>query len=159
MSFVVIDIQGFKTPEFTPKELAIWDGNRLAHYVFKEPFSFKYLPEKFQREANWLSNNYHRIKWSDGDVDLSRIPYILNNIKRYTDTIYCKGQIKSIYLKKLFGEEITVKDLNQTPSLRNLPREHIKNANSKCFYHQNGVCAIDNVKLIYDYIVNPFSLN
>lgn len=158
MSFVVIDIQGFKTPEFIPKEMAIWDGNRMAHYVFKEPFPFKYLPEKFQREANWLSNNYHRIGWSDGDVELSRIPFILNDIRRYADTIYCKGEIKSTYLKKLLNDKITVKDLNQAPFLRNLPHEYIKFANAKCFYHQNGVCAIENAKLIYDYIVNPFSL-
>jgi hypothetical protein len=62
MSFVVIDIHGFHIPHFVPKELAVWDGHRLRHYVFKEPFPFKYLTEPLQRQVNWLTNHHHRLR-------------------------------------------------------------------------------------------------
>lgn len=152
MSFVVIDLQGFKTPEFIPKEMAIWDGQRIGHYVFKQPFPFKYLSESLQRQANWLSTNYHKLNWVDGDVEVSRIPHILEDIRKYADIVYCKGRIKSNYLKKY----LDVIDLDQTPCLRNLPRDQVALTNSKCFYHENGICAVENAKLLYDYILHPF---
>jgi hypothetical protein len=154
MSFIVIDVQGFRTPDFVPKEIAIWDGKRIGHYVFKEPFSFKYLPASLQRQANWLTNNYHRLKWTDGDVELSRIPYILKNIVRYGKTIYCKGTSKREYLRKHFDDDIIINDLEKTQRLRIQSKKQYKCISTDCFYHLNGVCAVENVKLIYDYLLN-----
>lgn len=156
MSFVIIDLQGFKTPEFVPKEMAIWDGERIAHYVFKEPFPFKCLSASLQRQANWLTTNYHKLHWTDGDVDLSRIPHILHDIQRYANVIYCKGKMKGDFLKKYITKDVIVCDLESLSCLRCVARNQV--ANAKCFYHESGVCAIENVKLLYDYIVHPFIL-
>lgn len=156
MRSVVIDLQGFKTPEFVPKEIAIWDGERIAHYVFKEPFPFRCLSSSLQRQANWLTKNHHKLKWSDGDVDLSRIPHILSDIKNYADVIYCKGEIKCDFLRKYFYGDVLVKDLKQIVNLKSIPRLNKTLSNAKCYYHDSGVCAVDNVKLIYDYIIHPF---
>jgi hypothetical protein len=152
MSFAVIDIQGFLTPDFIPKELAIWDGQRLGHYVFKEPFPFKYLSEPLQRQAIWLTNNY-QLHWHIGDVEISRIPHILDNVKQYAKTVHCKGKIKKEYLLKFLGPPTIIIDWDQTPNLHNLPRNQYKFENTDCFNHSAGVCAAKNVKLLYDYIL------
>lgn len=155
MSVVVIDIQGFMTPDFLPKEMAVWNGERLAHYVFKEPFPFSCLTDKLQRQAAWLTKNHHMLKWSDGDVELSRIPHILSDIKKtYATKVYCKGDIKYKYLRRYF-EEVT--DLGKIENLKNLPKNVRPYVNAKCFYHNKGACAIDNVKLLYDYLLHPYA--
>lgn len=144
---VVIDLQGFRTPDFVPKEMAIWDGERIDHYVFKEPFPFKYLSKPLQRQAQWLTQNYHKLHWTDGDVDVSRIPHILNDIR--VAVVYCKGRMKSNYLKKYIKNDIV--------DLENIPRFFpAATANAHCFYHDSGVCAVKNVKLIYDYLLHPY---
>lgn len=151
---VVIDIQGFMTPEFTPKELAIWDGISVApvHYLFKPPFPFQHLCQHLKKQAIWLEKNHHGLKWSQGFVDLKDINKILQLATENAEAVYCKGEIKVKYLKNLINKPVY--DLDYLPSIRKIFKTEscINHALPKC------VCALNIVKKIYPYIHN-FSIN
>ncbi|XP_011631955.1 uncharacterized protein LOC105423756 [Pogonomyrmex barbatus] len=63
---IVIDIQGFRDAEgkFMPKEVAVVAINEafISHCIMMPPYPFVELPEKYRRENNWLSQNFHGIE-------------------------------------------------------------------------------------------------
>jgi hypothetical protein len=154
MVFAVIDIQGFRVPEFVPKELAIFDGRHMAHYVFEPPYSIDQLTFNQQRSVRWLENNYHQLRWTDGDVKLSRLKPVLDRIRDNYDEVYCKGAMKREFLYTYFGENFTIHDLRDAPYLREKPKDMAKYLNTDCMYHKRGMCALSNVKVFYNYINN-----
>lgn len=141
---IVIDVQGFKTEKnkFLPKELAIFDGVRLNHYVFKPPFKFEYLSEAGQKEAEWLMKNHHCIKWEVGYTPLYQFRNIIKNITNPGIAVYVKGKEKANFLQKF--SRGPVQEIDEQPV--------IQSSEAKCFYHSKSpcICAVSNVYHIYE---------
>lgn len=172
---LIIDLQGFqyKKNEFIVKELAAvcCNTNQQAHYFFKPPNPFLSLTQGEQAQYRWLESNYHGgVKWSDGYIQLSEFPLILqrlcqnaaNNYGHNTLSqdviILCKGRLKkNILLHHLRWNKII--DLDYCcpclPSLKSLnaPRcmEHIQPNYSHCALanvHFLNKCIVDlDIKL------------
>lgn len=167
---LIVDLQGFqyKENEFTVKELAAvcCNTNHEAHYFFKPPKPFSSLTQGEQTQYRWLEKNYHGgVKWSDGYIQLSEFPMILqrlckiaaNNHRHRVSpqnvTILCKGRLKKdILLHHLrWNKIIDLDDCSPClPSLKSLntPRcmEHIQPNYSHC--------ALANVHFLYKCIVD-----
>lgn len=144
---IIIDVQGFKTEKdiFLPKELAIFDGVKLGHYVFKPPFQFHCLPESIQKEVKWLMKNHHCIKWNVGCTPLFEFRNIIQNIGKDVNVIYVKGREKANFLRRF--TKVPIIELDEQPS--------IKFSDAKCFYHSKSlcICAVSNVYYLYDNFV------
>lgn len=148
---IIIDLQGFEAPHFVPKEMAITDGERTAHYVFKPPCPFHELTLSQQTTVNWLTRYHHGLRWSFGNTDLREIEKILSVVTSRDSTIYCKGKIKSDYLRN--HTTLPVIDLDDRMSEEEFlekmaPLRHWK---PPCFSHILNYCrcAINNVNQIY----------
>lgn len=143
-STIIIDIQGFVTSNkvFTPKELAAFDGKKLAHYIFKPPFSFDCLPPHLKTQANYLINNHHCIRWESGFTPVHKFKDILNDITSSFDVIYVKGREKTEYLRGLTAKPIV--ECAEQPK--------ISLQEPLCFYHSKTscVCALTNVYNFYE---------
>ena len=102
---IIVDVQGFKTSKttFTPKELAVFDGVHISHYIFKAPFPFSQLPPDLQKQAEWLINNHHCIAWDEGFTPPHYFQNILRKLADAADDIYVKGKEKTKYMP-LFNE-------------------------------------------------------
>lgn len=147
--FPVIDLQGFQLGRsFVVKELAIYDGNRLAHYVFKPPIPYINLSYKDRRRVNWLERNHHSLRYSDGHVHFSEFPLILKRFTKNFQKVYVKGHQKKDILKLYLDIPIVnLENFKNTPALR----ETVSNC---CMYHKNhpSICAIINVKILYNFL-------
>ena len=92
-----VNVLGFKKPgdDFVLKELAILclsDNSKPQVWLFKEPFPWKRLTDKYREENQWLENNSHGIPWSSGDLDytlidksIPRIPIVCHNMTSIED--------------------------------------------------------------------------
>lgn len=148
---LVIDVQGFKTSEkdFAPKELAVFDGHRVSHYVFKPPFAFRNLPPTFRQQATWLMHNHHCLDWNEGFTPPFMLPVILQRLTQQADTVYVKGSEKSNYIRRFVSQPVV--ELPEEPALQAmLP---------SCFYHHHSLCycALSNVYYLYKTHVMDFS--
>ena len=140
---LVVDVQGFKTSanQFTPKELAVYDGNRCSHHIFKPPFPWASLQSEFQKQATWLIRNHHCIAWEEGFTPQFLFSEILRRETRDADAVYVKGLEKSTFIRKHINKPVV--EIAEQPAL--LPME------PSCFYHSNSLCycALSNVKHLY----------
>lgn len=140
---VVVDIQGFKISDkdFSPKELAVYDGRQLSHYIFRAPFPFNKLPGHLQNQATWLMHNHHCIDWNEGFTPVFLFPKIIKRLLRDADKVYVKGKEKAQYLQNFTSKTIIECDLQ--PSLNM--------TSPSCIYHLQSVCicALSNVYHLY----------
>lgn len=144
MTTIIIDIQGFKINKktFIPKELAVLKNLKSAHYIFKPPFLFELLPEKFQKQFKWLVKNHHCIQWNVGVVPHYKLKDIIRDLTYDVTKIYVKGKEKAEFLKKITRKSIV--ELPESPALRSgLP---------ECLYHcsEDCYCSLSNVKYLYE---------
>lgn len=149
-SFLVIDIQGFNAPSFTPKEMSISDGVKSIHMLFKPAVPFRSLLPCNQRQIIWLENNYLHLKYSWGLVDLKDIKSILCSISSSYSVIYVKGHQKVRFLNSILDIEVmNLEDVDNVPNL-------VK-TDKACFYHKKdctSMCTEHNVKILLDYVNN-----
>lgn len=167
---LIVDLQGFqyKENEFTVKELAVvcCNTNQQAHYFFKPPNPFSSLTQGEKNQYRWLQNNYHGgVKWSDGYIQLSDFPIILQrlcqnivhnygcNVAPQDVIILCKGRLKKNILQThlRWNKIIDLDDcFPNIPSLKSLRvpscMEHIQPSRSHC--------ALANVHYLNKYIVD-----
>lgn len=140
---VVADIQGFKISDkdFSPKELAVYDGKRISHYIFRAPFPFDKLPVHLQNQATWLMHNHHCIHWNEGFTPVFLFPKIIKRLLRDATAVYVKGTEKAKYFKNFTSKTIIEFDLQ--PSLNT--------TSPSCIYHLHSVCicALSNVYQLY----------
>lgn len=149
MNGVIIDVQGFvvEKSQFLPKELAVYDGQKLAHYVFQPPYNLEFLPIEFQRQAKWLMENFHGLDWNCGFVPSHQCNNILIQVSKDVNVVYVKGREKANFLRKIISQQDVV-ELSETPSLPSTSQP-------KCFVHsknKNKVykCALTNVYFLYE---------
>lgn len=141
---MILDFQGFKNEKntFIIKELAAFDGHRIFHNVFKAPFSSELLPPELEKQARWVSNHHHGLKWENGITPYYLVKKILQDITSDTDVIYIKGREKADFIKQFITKQVI--ELPEHPRLqKNIP---------KCFYHSlnNCYCALHNVFYLYE---------
>lgn len=148
---MVLDVQGFlilESKQFVVKELAIFDGERLGHYVFEPPCSYSDLSKSTKRQVKWLENYHHGIMFHEGHVPLYKVSSILDKHLSDVDTVYVKGHQKYLFVKN-FSPHTKVVDLGQSLVITNVSLNK-----PNCFYHSNDlcICAINNCKLLYESI-------
>lgn len=144
---VFLDVQGFKLErnKFLPKELALFDGIRICHYVFKPPFNLNYLPPDLVQQATWLMNNHHCIDWEIGFTPVHNFSEIMKTLTANVETVYVKGKEKTEYVRKY--SSATVIELAEQPVIH--PTE------PSCFYHLHNpcICALSNVFFLHENFV------
>lgn len=147
MKLVVLDVQGFNTSQkqFVPKELAVYDGVRISHYIFKPPFPLHHLPEEFKKQALWLNNNHHCMNWSEGFTPHFLFPQIIRQLTQDVDYVYVKGHEKAAFIRIYISKPVI--EFEEQPALIPL--------NPSCFYHMKSpaICALSNVYHLYDNFV------
>lgn len=140
---MVVDVQCFKTgvKHLTVKELAVYDGTRFAHYVFKAPFPFRTLSHELQQQAQWLIHNHHCIGWYEGSTPAHLFPIIIQRLTKDATAVYVKGCEKANYLRQFISAPVI--EVQEQPALPQMI--------PKCFYHQQPICncALSNVYHIY----------
>lgn len=149
MRNVVIDVQFFKTQEkqFTAKELAAYDGEHFAHYLFKPPFPFNQLQPHLQTQAQWLIRNHHSIPWEEGFVPAHLCGQILCHLVRDAINIFVKGREKANFVRNMTSR--AVMELPEEPSLLRMK--------PSCVYHSSEtcMCSLTNVFNLYNsYVMN-----
>lgn len=141
---VVVDVQCFKTSSKTwvCKELAVYDGTRVAHYIFKSPFPFHALDPTLRSDAYWLTKNHHSISWDEGLVPSHLFEPILQRLTSNVTDVYVKGRQKAEFIRSILKREIM-----------ELPEKGaLQQAEPRCFYHSQPICicALNNVYTLYN---------
>lgn len=147
---LVIDIQGFLLNDgYLVKELAISDGNMINHYLFKPDVPYNRLTSKEKQQIQWLENNHHTLRYSDGHVNLSELKGILQRFTAKSDLIFVKGHQKVNVLKK-YGVNTPIINLEY---VQNAPKL-VQTKSACCFYHKNNlkICSISNVNILSAYL-------
>lgn len=142
----ILDVQGYFSYKnnFVPKELALCDGKRISHYIFKPPSKYCNLTNESKKQVQWLESFYHGLTWSTGWIPVKSFGDILQRETKNNSIIYVKGVEKTEFIRKYLGS--IVKEYPKlTPSLHKTYQEPC------CFYHKisYGRCALANVKLLY----------
>lgn len=140
---IVIDIQGFKTSDktFTVKEFAAYNGKQWMHYIFKQPFSYDLLPEHLKRQARYLMDHHHCIRWETGFTPAHTFKDIIVDITSHYDTIYVKGEEKRKFIADLVSRNVM--ELEEPKIILEEPI---------CFNHSKTpcICALNNVFSLYE---------
>ncbi|KAK9871689.1 hypothetical protein WA026_014139 [Henosepilachna vigintioctopunctata] len=158
MSYAIIDIQGFiiNKKHFFTKELAILKNDRIAHFIFKQPFQFKHLPEEYKKPVMWLIHNHHCIKWETGFVQPWKLKSILTTLTNDIEKIYVKGGEKA----KIIGKYIRPSKIIEFPEHPALIPDE-----PDCMFHEINkcYCSLKNVKFLqktFQHVIdNPAQLD
>lgn len=144
---LVIDVQGFKRErnKFVVKELAAYDGKRIAHFVFKPPFPFEMLSLDLQNHANWLTKNAHGLQWKSGSTPHHVLDRVLEDLTQSAERVYCQGKEKAAILQQFMS--MPVIEFPDNPTLEKRP--------PNCFCHSIDacMCALANVLFLYETFV------
>lgn len=141
---LILDLQGFKDEKnkFIPKELATYDGVKISHHIFKQPFPLNSLSPEQHKEAVWLMKNYHCINWNDGFTPLHHFSAIIQKVTQDAEFVYVKGREKTNYIKKYCSKPVV--EIDEQPCLHKVI--------PKCMFHNNSLamCALSNVFEMYN---------
>lgn len=106
-----IDIQGFSTPKYTPKEVSLtYDGKKIDTYLFKSPIAFSKLSTAEIRKVLWLENNHHGIRYRSGDFDLHYFDTIVK--EHPAGVVFVKGHQKYEFIRNYYLNTINVETLD-----------------------------------------------
>lgn len=155
---VYVDVQGFKTSRnrFMCKEFCLVDGDFIYHTLVKSPYNFHRMPIYYQKQAMWLTNHHHGIKYGAGDIHIQELikeiyPRMQNKV------ILVKGIEKISWLQYIFrdyGETMCVKNIEELDVFDILPRS--SRPYEMCSYHSaiftwsGGPCAKSNALMLQD---------
>ena len=148
-------MQGFRQSgnDFILKELAILsrygeDNNEAICFLFKPPFSWSRLNEKYKKENQRLKFCIHGLDWNSGDIDYNQIGNILREALRNAKKILVMGSLKKIWLERFkFKNVIDVTEMGYPPL--NL----IKLATICPYHNGNKVsCALHNIRLLKSFL-------
>ena len=146
-----VDVLGFKKPggDFVLKELVILcllDNSEPQVWLFKEPFPWKRLSDKYRKENQLLENNSHGIPWSSGHLDYSLIDKIIRETLKDATRIIVRNQVIRQWMQKHWSFE-------QVVSLEEwgYPAHNLRLPITTCTNHNGtdiATCALYNVKQI-----------
>lgn len=162
MEFLVVDVQGFNTPYFTPKEICIYNARKqILHTIIKPHKKFTSLDEKIKKQVIFEEKRLHGIRYSSGISNLKEVTAIFRNILQdYAITrIYVKGENKAAFIKTLL-HDINMEQENY-PIIINLEHHqgvpNLKRTIPSCMFHDrlkndSFSCAINNCLIIYSWL-------
>lgn len=152
MTSFAVDFQFFKQPggDIIVKELAIIDLNQSEPLVrlFKPPFEWRRLSEKYKRENTWLRSSVHGLAWDSGDVDYKEISSLIREVLGKSQ-VYVIGSMKKKYLKRFGFNPIDVTDLGYLQVDVSKTVHFCSNHDFNCKIN----CAGQNVKLIKKFLI------
>ena len=144
-----VDMQGFKKPgnDFVLKELSLVslnDDDEPYVLLFKPPFSWRRLTDKYKRENLWLQLYYHGLSWNSGDWDYIEIGKILQDAFKDANRIFVIGKIRKLWLERFNYNVIDINEMDYQSF--NYPRSVTicTNHNGAC----KTICAMYNLKRI-----------
>ena len=102
MSVFIVDLQGFQIFDhadnitFICKEIAVLniDTNSFDHKIILLPYPFSDLNTRSRKNVLWLSNKYHNLKWTSGNINYNLLKNATQNMFSYDCKIYVKGADK-----------------------------------------------------------------
>lgn len=155
----IVDCQGFRSSakNFLFKELAVvsLDGRIIQNYIFEAPFDLWTSKSADPRNVNWVTENHHLLKWSEGEVPYRFLPVILEKVNVTFKKIYVKGSEKCTWLEPYKAADVELTNLEeefpQCPSLKEL-----KSDRSCIFEHRN--CALTNAFKVQEWLITSKSL-
>uniref|UniRef100_A0ABD2VS86 Uncharacterized protein n=1 Tax=Trichogramma kaykai TaxID=54128 RepID=A0ABD2VS86_9HYME len=150
----IIDVQSFKSHgnKFIFKEVALISlAEKVPSvYLFKPPHAFMRHSPTNKASVRWLENNYHRLKWSCGDIDYSELDITLLRALHDAQNVYVKGADKVQWLRKYSSEIIDLETVG-CPALYKLQRL------PACAHHSliiDAECAVSNVLALKEWLNN-----
>lgn len=168
MKFVVIEMQAFCTPEFVPKELAIYDGHRAYCFLLKSPKPFSSIDASdIRMQIKFLQSNHHHIYYDSGNVPYEDLQKILRTyiIDAGVDRVYCKGVAKQKFLQTFMSDcpfETSELEIINTEWTQGCPKFD-KGYPDQCENHKfpfagNVVgkcsCSVVNCKILYNWLIS-----
>lgn len=152
MERAFVDVQGFKdnSNRFILKEIAVLTSNSSFHDVIRSPFSIEHLNEKRRRQTEWITNNYHGIKWSDGTMSMTELRKIIKPMLHHK-IIFVKGAEKVQWLRFILEDKkkrIMIVNLDCVRFIEN-KYENI----CKKHLNENMCCALQNVLVLVEFFI------
>ena len=95
----LVDLQGFKQPvnDYVLKELALVAVEsphaEPAVLLFKPPYAWRRLTEKYRRENEWLKRRYHSLQWDSGEHEYGDIANVLRRYLPKASRIIVNNEI------------------------------------------------------------------
>ena len=149
-----VDIQFFKKSggDIVVKELAIipidYDIDPLV-LLFKAPFPWRRLTEKYKRENTWLKTHVHGLSWESGNLEYTNIGCLLRESLPAGCKVYVIGSTKKNYMARFKYDAIDVTDLGYL-------QVDVSKVVHFCDNHDFGCksnCAAQNVKLVKKFLI------
>lgn len=162
MKFVVIDMQGFSVPYFFPKELAIYDGSRMVHFVFKSPTPLSAIEDEDVRtQIKFLEGAVHCLSYDSGHVPYEELDVVFRKyiIENDIDRVYVKGEQKMEFIQKILDDNgarhINVFNVDWRSECPKLIKDYplCMSHNLVCNF-MKCKCSINNCNLLYNWIVS-----
>lgn len=156
-----MDVQGYKQSgnDYILKELAIVPLNRDSEplvFLFKEPFPWRRLTDKYKRENTWLYRYYHGIPWSSGEQPYTDIGKILREALHDATRVLVMGSLKQKWLERFKF----IKNVYDVAEMGYPPLDKLK-VLTICTHHDATSaqinCAHHNVKLLKKFYQDTFS--
>lgn len=153
MKFLVLDLQFYPSPHPVLKELCIYDGEKIGHFVFQPEFNFSCLPENSKKQIRWLQQQHLSIPYNYGYVNPQEIPNILQNMTKDADRIYVRGEIKENYLRE-YLMNVEIKNME---NMYDCPV--IEKGSPSCIFHTSSFCycSINIAKQMFHFILSKMS--
>lgn len=163
-----IDFQGFKdnSNRFIVKEFALITKNIIFHDIIKSPDIT--LDESHEKQAKWLTENYHGLDWTCGEISFTKLRNTIQPILQ-NKTVYLKGSEKVKWLQYILGmnnksnvdNRINIVDLESLNCSISLHKKDIDKQNKlyvcenhrSIKYKKNEIChcAMENVLILTDW--------
>lgn len=148
VNIAIVDLQWFTSTvqdkRHIVKELAVSSLDRQCEqcFLFYPPTESCIQSDVDPKKAEWISNFFFQLSWTDGETPYSRLPEILNLINKNFRIIYVKGLQKKTFLRNLMKDIIiiNIEDFG-------CPRLPLLQSKRTCLRkHEN--CALTNVDKI-----------
>ena len=149
-----VDFQYSKQPggDVVVKELSILPLEHEADPIvllFKPPFPWNRLTEKYKRENSLLQRKVHGLSWDCGTIEYKQIGRLIRDSLREATDIYVIGSEKKKYMERFKYNAIDIIELGylqvDTTKVVNFCLNHN-------FSHKT-CCAAQNVKLIKKFMI------
>lgn len=167
--YAFIDFQGFKdnSNRFIVKEFALITKNIIFHDTIKSPPNIT-LDESHERQAKWLTENYHGLEWTCGQISFTKLRNTIQPILQ-NKTVFLKGFEKVEWLQYILGinnkknvaKRINIVDLESLNCSISLHKKDIDKQNKfyACENHRSikhkknemRHCAMENVLILTDW--------
>lgn len=165
MKIIVVDIQAFrlKSGLFMIKELCVYDGRHMDNYLFLPSIKFEDLSEDDKKTTRRLSLHHHGLEYSRGFILVEHLPKLLELLLYNADRVYVKGIDKYNLLLEYTASwkfQPCIINLENIPQRFPIPPKLEKNV--PCKFHTynttSAVCAANNCRIIYNYILTLLPL-